>query len=440
MSMYPYEVDNSYAYDFNNSNTAFSKVEMNNGHFTLQASDTPRTVLLQIDLKPSWLGKIFQPYIEIKSKTALNRQYFEYGAGGTRYINLTPFGGETEQQIELAAENVSFASTQATLFSVTNQEIKGKTILVLAPHPDDAEIAAYGLYSDSNTSFVVTVTAGEAGPFNYDELYDDAKAHYVKKGLLRTWDSIVTPMLGGVPPQRCINLGYFDSTLSDMYLHRTQRIQGKYTELEDPQFFRKLNISSLAGGLSGSADDWESLVANLKYLLETIRPDIIVTVYPRLDRHPDHKYSTVALIEALKSLGIKDGQLFLYATHYVLSEYYPYGEIGSLVSLPPHFGTPVYFDALYSLQLSEDRQVDKVLAFEEMHDLRLDTEWRSAKGACMRGAKSFVKEIFNKNWEDYYQRFIRKNEFFFVVDIKNLYKDEILSALYGYIPVGANAP
>ena len=34
-------------------------------------------------------------------------------------------------------------------------------VLVVAPHPDDAEIAAFGFYADTR-AMVVTVTAGDA--------------------------------------------------------------------------------------------------------------------------------------------------------------------------------------------------------------------------------------------------------------------------------------
>ena len=34
-------------------------------------------------------------------------------------------------------------------------------MLVIAPHPDDAEIAAYGLYTDTAAT-VATLTAGDA--------------------------------------------------------------------------------------------------------------------------------------------------------------------------------------------------------------------------------------------------------------------------------------
>ena len=42
-----------------------------------------------------------------------------------------------------------------------------RTMLVLAPHPDDAEIAAFGVYANRNAT-IVTITTGNAGPRSYE--------------------------------------------------------------------------------------------------------------------------------------------------------------------------------------------------------------------------------------------------------------------------------
>ncbi|TDA89239.1 PIG-L family deacetylase, partial [Halomonas marinisediminis] len=96
--------------------------------------------------------------------------------------------------------------------------LKGKRILILSPHPDDAEIAAYGLYASyPENTYVVTVTAGDAGEFKYDEIYQDSLTHYLQKGKIRTWNSLTVPMLGGVKSENIINLGYFNEALPTMY-------------------------------------------------------------------------------------------------------------------------------------------------------------------------------------------------------------------------------
>ncbi len=428
--MYPYDVHKDYSYQFDHSHAVFSSVPLENGRLQLPNAEGSFALYMKAEVTSSWLGKLFQPFLEIESKGVSSRQYFEYGAEGERYINLTPFVEKQSAEVNLKGHHVAIKSKNIELIALKKPDIEDKRIMVLAPHPDDAEIAAYGLYSDSKNAYIVTITAGEAGEFKYNELYTDPKKHYLKKGVLRTWDSIVNPMLGGVPPERCVNLGYFDSTLLEMYQNPTVSVKGVYTGLTDPRVFRMLNVSKLAAGLAGGAN-WQSLVDNLKYLLSEIKPDIIVTVYPSLDSHPDHKFTTVAVIEALKSLDIHAGKLFLYSNHYVLSEFYPYGQIGGLMSLPPNFDKAVYFDGLYPYTLTHNKQMDKILAFEAMHDLRLDTEWLTVQGAMHWALRSLKKSISNKDWENYYKRYVRNNEQFFVVDIAHVYNDEVLNALYG---------
>ena len=88
---------------------------------------------------------------------------------------------------------------------------------MIAPHPDDAEIAAFGLYADRQAS-VVTVTAGNAGDMNYRASVSDPAEHYALKGYLRAVDSVTVPWQGNIPPERTANLGYFDGRLDAMYL------------------------------------------------------------------------------------------------------------------------------------------------------------------------------------------------------------------------------
>ena len=69
--------------------------------------------------------------------------------------------------------------------------------------------------------------------------------------------------------------------------------------------------------------------------MKTIRPDILVAPYPRLDAHPDHKMSTAALVEALKKLNWQHGSLLLYTNHLCSSDRYPFGDAGDLVPCRP---------------------------------------------------------------------------------------------------------
>jgi len=115
---------------------------------------------------------------------------------------------------------------------------------MLAPHPDDAEIAAFGLYADRNAT-IITVTAGNAGDFNYRAQVADPAEHYLLKGYLRAVDSVTVPWQGGIPPEGCVNLGCFDARLPVMHQTPDEAVPGMYAPNEDTRPYRRANIGQL---------------------------------------------------------------------------------------------------------------------------------------------------------------------------------------------------
>ena len=428
--IYPYNIQKDYIYDFNQTNAKIVDLKYIDGKIKLPKDDhANKTAFLKVDVEAMFLSKYFQPSIDLKVGEQSVTQYFEHSAKGIRYINISSLMAKGKIEVTLKEKYISINKNTVQLVFFENQDLNNKKILVLAPHPDDAELAAYGLYSDHNESYIITVTAGDCGILNYNEIYQDPVWGYLKKGELRTFDSVTVPLLGGIPSEQMLNLGFFCLKLEDMFYDKSKIVNSLYTKTSDINIYRKQNISSLAKNLSGNSS-WNSLVENLKYLLEKIKPDIIVTPYPALDMHPDHKLTTVALIEALKASGIKDGKLYLYLIHSDFSKYYPYGNLGGTISLPPNYDDKIYFDSIYSYSLSSDKQKDKLFALEAMHDLRLDTEWRFTKNAFRFGIKQIKDDVMGrKNF--YFRKFVRSNELFFVVDINNIYKNDILKNIEG---------
>lgn len=428
--LYLYDVKSDYNYTFHQTDANIIKLTLNKEKVTLPKLDNiDQTAFLKVNIDSTFSGKYLQPYINIKTKKSSITQYFEHEVSGNRYLNISELLNKEELELKFEGKHVSIKDQTIQLILFKNQDIDKDIILVLAPHPDDAEIAAYGLYSSSRNSFIVTVTAGEAGGNKYDEVYQDIVKQYLKKGELRTWSSITVPLLGGVPLEQSVNLGFFDERLETMYLDKTSIVRGLYTNISDIDTFRRQNISSLSYGLKGNSD-WNSLVKNLEYLLKEIEPDIIVTPYPALDSHKDHKFTSIALFEAIKNLNITEGKLYLYTNHFVLSEAYPYGKTGGVISLPANFDNNIYFDSIYSHTLSTDKQKDKIFALEAMHDLRLDTEWRSYTGAIKLPIFKVIKDIRGIN-DSYYRRSVRSNELFFITDIINIYDIDTSNKITG---------
>lgn len=427
--IYPYDTDGDYNYTFPCEDAKVINLELKNGKVVLPRKQSLfQTTFLKVNIQATFLGKVFQPVITLVGHERTLKQHIEHGSNGVRFLNISQFISKSQTTLRLIGNNLSIKDQTIQLISFSNQDISQLKVLVVAPHPDDAEIAAYGLYSDSNNSFILTVTAGDAGGNTYDELYANRGVQYLKKGKLRTWNSLVVPMLGGVSPEQTINLGFFDSTLKKMFANKSKTIAGLYTGITDVDYFRNQNISTLSNGLTGGSN-WKSLVNNIEYILMATKPDIIVAPYPNLDSHYDHKLSTVALFEAIRRLGIKKGYLYLYTNHLVLNEYYPYGEGGSLVSLPPNFKRGQYFDSIYSHPLSLRKQKDKVLVLESMNDLRPDTEWRFFKGSIKQVIRVIKRNLLGDY--SYYRRAVRSNELFFVINIKNIYDREISRNIVG---------
>ena len=429
-SLYTYETRRDYAYDFRGTEATIAELSLQRGRLLLpRGYGGNLTAFLKVEVDSSWRGRFFQPCIEIAGRNRAVIQYLEHGASGIRYLNISSLPPDESGGLTLTGTHAVLRDQPVALVTFRSPSPIGRRMLVVAPHPDDAEIAAYGLYSDNPSAYVVTVTAGDAGPNNYDEVSLARAEQYLKKGQLRTWNSITVPLLGGIPPEQTVNLGFFDATLSAMYRDRTRPVRGRFSQVSDIATFRRQNLSTLGRSLTGRSD-WNSLVANLEYLLRRIRPEIIVTPYPALDKHPDHKLSSVALFEAIRRAGITRGRLYLYTNHFVLNAYYPYGAAGSAVTLPPDLGRPLPIDTLYSHPLSPEKQVDKLFALEAMNDLRLDTEWRSPAGAVDLAAAALKREIQGKE-KSYFRRAVRSNELFFVVEIAQLYNGKILREIQG---------
>ncbi|MBF0209904.1 MAG: PIG-L family deacetylase [Desulfamplus sp.] len=445
-SAYPYKTSADYNYDFTKTDAQIFKLQLHDSKFkTPVLGKDSYSAFLKVKIESTFLGRFFEPEAQLISESEQNHifEYFENSASGIRYINISPLISkfESEYQIEIKGKRAIFKDQTLELILFKNQDITRSKILIIAPHPDDAEIAAFGLYSSSNrfnnsqNIYIITITAGDAGTYQYDEIYSNKESHFIKKGKLRTWNSLTVPLLGGVPPENIINLGFFDGTLQKMFENNPNRVKALYTQISDINFFREQNTSELANTLEGEAS-WNSLVKNLMNLIIKIEPDIIVAPYPAIDKHPDHKFSSIALFDSIKmaatrqssSHDIRRGYLYLYTNHLVLNEYYPYGKMGSVISLPPAFDSAIYFKTIYSHYLSNDRQSEKILSLEAMNDLRLDTSWRFSIGAIKMAIASVKRDIMGKN-VSYYRRAVRSNELFFVIPISDIYNQAVVDKI-----------
>ncbi len=361
------------------------------------------TLVLALRLKSSWLGRFLDPAVVLNGEDC---QAFERGVAGLRYLNLTGLGES------LAAGRLRLRgrwcrlSGEGQLWVVAGNDLRQKRVMVIAPHADDAELAAFGLYSQAQEAWVVTLTAGEIEAEHYQQM-GMAKAESARlKGRLRAWDSIAVPRWAGVPESNCVQLGYFCLQLPAMQAAPDQAIASREAELDDTRLFRRFNAITLPGDQDG-APTWNNLLADLRALLLKARPQVLVMPHPTLDPHPDHICAQAAVLEALQGLEWQPETVLGYANHLHDNDRWPMGDSGAGVALPPQLeGGQIW--APYSLPLDLATQRDKAMALGMMHDLqppapfkrrirRLLQRWLAGRRASPYGENEFFRKAVRRH-------------------------------------------
>jgi LmbE family N-acetylglucosaminyl deacetylase len=354
------------------------------------------------------------PFVEITFGTYSDRQYFRPGEAGPRWLNLSHLRGiaTAGARVKLRSDGLTIGTGDSTLRLFASQPDLSKAVLILAPHPDDAEIGAFALYATTRST-VATVTSGNAGSATYESVFGDNEApeQYHFKGRIRVIDSITIPWQGGVPPERSLNLGYFDARLGTMFEKPDAVVPEMYGPNTDIGVYRRYNFSPLVR--QGRREStWRNLVADIETLLRRVNPSVIAAPHPQLDSHRDHQFTTVALIEAMARWR-RDVTLLLYTNH-ADNNRYPYGPAGTLMSMPA-ITQPIELDQVFSLAVSPDMQRAKLFALESMHDLRFSPtrqyQLAVGEGRAVQSEKPGPGPDIT-----YLRRGPRSNELFYVYD------------------------
>lgn len=411
-NMYRYNQKKDYCYDLKNPKE-FNLCDPIN----LECYDKKQTLILKLEIKSTFLSKLFSPYIEMSSGLKTEKTFFEHSAKGIRYIDISYFGGDNI--VKLSTINCKIISNKLEVFDFENLDINNKKVIIIAPHADDAEISSFGLYSDAKESFIVTVTAGE-GNCEFCDIEEDKQVQAKLKGNLRIFNALTTGLLGKVEYQNSIVLGYFNETIKKMYEDKENIISSKTAGISDINYFRRVNHSKIKTNPNASSK-WSSLINDFKYIINSINPDLILTLHPQIDSNLDHQYITLALVEAMEELNCEDIKLLTFTNHLSQNEIYPYGEIFSTSALVPKFNEPFIFDEIYSHQLSKEKQMYKYYALETMHDLRDSMIQIGLKKAFSFTFKQLRRYINGKE-KSYYRRSVRTNEIFYITNYKKLKK------------------
>ena len=361
-----YAPKDDYQYRFA-ADTQCPDVRLEGGRVLLQAPLSlagDETLILALKVKSGVLGRFVDPFVQF----ADDRQTFERGVNGLRYLNLT---GCAEA---LSAGEVSLRGRfcrvvgQPQLWVLPQPDYSEQRVMVIAPHADDAELAAFDLYSQAKEAWIVTLTAGEIEAQHYQQMGLEPAQAARLKGRLRAWDSVAVPRWAGVPQAQCAQLGYFCLQLPAMQAAPEQPIPSREADLTDTRMFRQFNSLALPGDEDG-APTWNNLLADLRALILRAKPQVIVLPHPAIDPHPDHICAHSAVIEALQGLAWQPDTLLGYANHLHDNDRWPMGNSGDGIALPPVFDASLTLRP-YSRVLSLEQQRDKAMALGMMHDLQ----------------------------------------------------------------------
>ncbi|MNZ16120.1 GlcNAc-PI de-N-acetylase [compost metagenome] len=401
-----YAPGEDYAYDFGEQ-TRQAPASLNGGLLKADcALQGNETLVLELRVKSSWLGRFLDPQVELVAGEQADRQTFERGVDGVRFLNLTGLAAPLQAGALCLRGRHCRLSGQPRLWITPAVELQRRRVMVIAPHADDAELAAYGLYSQADETWVVTLTAGEIEAEHYQQM-GLAKAEAARlKGRLRAWDSIAVPRWAGVAESRCVQLGYFCLQLPAMQAAPDQPAASREADLADIRVFRRFNPFPLPADGDG-APTWRNLLADLRALLEMARPEVLVMPHPQLDPHPDHICAQAAVLEALQGLAWQPQTLLCYANHLHDNDRWPMGDSGDGVALPPQLSTAQAW-APCSLVLDLATQRDKAMALGMMHDLqppapfkrrlrRLLQRWLAGRRPSPYGENEFFRKAVRRH-------------------------------------------
>ncbi len=382
------------------------------------------SAFLELTMVCNLRGWFDEPSLELESGNFKDTQYFERGAKGRRYINLSRLLAERmpcETPIMLRGRGISWSPGLTHLHLFYERPQEDDRVVIISPHPDDAEIAAFGFYSEVNAA-IITITAGDNTDRFIPQTNENLALTRDTMAKLRVWDSLHVPALGGVSWERTVNLCYPDGQLAEMWALPEQEFSSRSGESVDYAVLRQMNPAtwrdSPAAGFS-----WSSLIQELETSFRRLQPSIVVAPLPLIDSHPDHGATTLAVCEALRRCGFDSMRMFLYVVHNQLTSLYPFGPIGSGVSLPPDFAkAEINCQTVYSHTLSLQQQRWKLLALEAMHDLYEPSPmhaigWRAKFRQLKAVLGSFFYGLGNPP-TSFLRRAVRPDEIFFVMTVE----------------------
>ena len=359
-----YRVDQDYVYRFGDHADVPLRLEGETLRSPIGAFPEGDAMLLEITIARDWRGWFLDPHLFVGDR----RFDAEHRAQGRRYLLLSLGKAEREAgRFAIRTKYCRIADT-ARLLVFSNPDFSHKRMMILAPHADDAELAAFSLYQGRQDVIIVTLTQGETETEEFEALGLSKQAAGRLKGRLRSWDSVAVPMWAGIPAENCVQLGYFGMRLQTMRDSAYTPFGSLTGENMDTRAARRWNRRNLPSDSNGQPT-WSNLIADLSDLINVCRPEVVITPHPKLDPHPDHVATTQALREAVSKAHWSPQCYLLYANHLRNNDRWPMGPAGGGITLPPAFDD-FETESCFNRTMPTETQLDKAMALGMHHDLR----------------------------------------------------------------------
>jgi len=372
--------------------------------------DDADTLVLECTVKSSLLGLLLDPRVLIETDDVRDRQDFERRVSGRRYINLSGLGRSLQaDQLRIRGRFCRIIPTR--LFAFSHPDFAQKRTMIIAPHADDAELAAFGLYHRCANATIVTLTQGEIEARHYERLGLDKEQAARLKGRLRTWNSLAVPLWGGISMTQCVQLGYFCMRLPSMHEQPDVPFGSKESGELDIRRARAFNALRLPGDVD-AMPTWNNLLADLAALIEHYKPEVVVLPHDQLDPHPDHIHASMALTAAIEKSQWKPEFKLLYANHLHDNDRWPMGPADCGTALPPAI-EPLPALAIWSPVLDADMRLDKAMALTMQHDLQVPLPLKK------RIRRMIQALLLGRRWpitgeDEFFRKAVRLHELFWV--------------------------
>ena len=374
------------------------KPRMENGRIFLPPLSAGEQVVLQLRGRTSsWWAA---PFVDIEAWGVVERHGMEAGADGW-FCFCIGHGAARAQAGVLRLRGHRFFWDDDSLSLLVSGETPRRDggVLVVAPHPDDAEIAAYGFYSARPAhSWVLTLTCGESGSHPAP---GEGTAERTRRAEVRVAESLAIPVDAGLEPCRVGNMMLADGALDR--LARGDRVRagvdpglpaamrGRFPEVRLPEVLMECA---------------EEVVNSLSRWIADARPDVVAGPH-WLDTHADHRATAALLARALQATPHLPRMIYAYTVHPVYSEMEPFGAAESPAD-PPVLLRDATWDSFHVHEMISEMTAAKRAVLLGISDLQsIDSDGKN-------GLRKFLAEP--RDLASYLRRAVRSNEWFDVME------------------------